>query len=149
MKRIPAFVFACVLLALCAGCGGAAQPEEETVSAALTKASDGYDVDLTRLSSTMVYSEVSNIMYNPDAYIGKTIRAKGTFKQNKGYYFVVINDATACCAQGLEFIWAGDHTFPDDYPAVDTEIIVSGTFDSYTEGDDVYYHIDNAALQTA
>ena len=97
----------------------------------------------------MVYSEVANIVANPTDYVGKTIRAKGQFKQNKGYYFIVINDATACCAQGLEFIWAGQHSFPEDYPQVDTEIIVTGTFEKYMEGEKEYYHINDATLQTA
>ena len=38
---------------------------------------DGIDVDLTKLSSTMVYSEVYNMMYTPDDYIGKTVKMKG------------------------------------------------------------------------
>ena len=37
------------------------------------------DVDLTVLSSTMVYAEVFNMMLSPDDYIGKTIRITGIF----------------------------------------------------------------------
>ena len=38
------------------------------------------DVDLTVLSSTMVYSEVYNMLYNdPAHYLGKTVKAKGNF----------------------------------------------------------------------
>ena len=32
------------------------------------------------------------------------------------YHACVIPDATACCAQGIEFTLAGDHRWPDDYP---------------------------------
>ena len=151
MKKALAFCMAAVLLALSAGCG-AAQPEApQTQAAAVSEAAAAadIDIDLLHLSSTMVYSEVSQIMTNPEAYVGKTIRAKGPFRQNNGYYFVLISDATACCAQGIEFIWAGQHRFPDDYPDVNTEIVVTGTFDSYMEGENRYYHIDNAALETA
>ena len=36
------------------------------------------DVDLTVLSSTMVYSEVYNMLYNdPAHYLGKTVKARG------------------------------------------------------------------------
>ena len=44
-----------------------------------TQGTDGVDVDLTRLSSTMVYSEVYNMMYTPGDYIGKTIKMTGQF----------------------------------------------------------------------
>ena len=148
MKKVFALIMALTLFALSAGCGAA--PKQE-VSAEVTEAAAAatIDIDLAEMSGTMVYSEVSQIMSDPEAYIGKTIRAKGPFKQNGGYYFVLINDATACCAQGLEFVWAGDHTYPNDYPDVDTEIIVTGKFNSYMEGEDKYYHLENAALETA
>ena len=151
MKKGFALLLAVTLCALCAGCGGAdKQTAAETeVTANVTEAAASIDIDLTEMSSTMVYSEVANIMATPENYIGKTLRVKGPFKQNQGYYFVLISDATACCAQGLEFIWAGDHTFPNDYPAVDTEVVVTGTFESYMEGEKKYYHINNASLETA
>ena len=37
------------------------------------------DVDLTTLSSTMVYSEVYNMMTAPSDYIGKNVKMKGNF----------------------------------------------------------------------
>ncbi len=37
------------------------------------------DVDLTQLSSTMVYSEVYNMINTPEDYIGKTVKMSGTF----------------------------------------------------------------------
>lgn len=43
-----------------------------------TQSTDVVDVDLTRLSSTMVYSEVYNMMTVPGDYIGKTIKNDGT-----------------------------------------------------------------------
>jgi hypothetical protein len=44
-----------------------------------------------------------------------------------------IADATTCCSQGLEFIWNGDHVYPDDYPADGTEIELVGVFGTYEE----------------
>ena len=63
------------------------------------------DIDLTALSSTMVYSEVYNMMTAPSDYIGKNVKMKGAFSYyqdpNTGneYYACIIQDATACCAQ--------------------------------------------------
>ena len=114
--------------------------------------SNNLDVDLTKLSSTMVYSEVYNMMYTPDDYIGKTVKMKGQFSyyedpETKAQYFAcIIADATACCSQGLEFILSGEHTYPNDYPEVDSEITVTGTFETYKENGSQYCRLKNATL---
>jgi translation initiation factor 1 (eIF-1/SUI1) len=106
------------------------------------------DVDLTSLSSTMVYAEVYNMMINPEEYIGKTIKISGQyyaswFEETEQYYHgVIISDATACCSQGLEFIWDDNtHTYPDEYPEDYTEVEIIGVFDSYEELGSTYYYI--------
>lgn len=114
--------------------------------------SDGIDVDLTALSSTMVYSEVYNMMVAPADYLGKTVKMSGAFnyyhdEAADNYYFAcIIKDATACCAQGIEFELAGDHRFPEDYPEVDAVITVIGVFDTYQEGEYTYCTLRNAQL---
>lgn len=116
------------------------------------QSADGIDVDLTKLSSTMVYSEVYNMMVSPDNYTGKTVKMKGQFAyyedpETKAQYFAcIIADATACCSQGLEFILTGDHTYPNDYPELGSEITVTGTFEVYTESGFQYCGLVNATL---
>ena len=103
------------------------------------------DIDLTTLSSTMVYSQVADMMYTPEKYVGQIVKAKGLFSvyhdesKNKDYFAVLIQDATACCAQGLEFVWEGDHVYPDDYPEAGKEITVMGKFNTYQEDDGATY----------
>ena len=108
-------------------------------------------MDLTQLSSTMVYSEVYNMMCSPEEYIGKRVRMHGTFACAQGkdrYYFAcLIADATACCSQGIEFITKDQRKYPDDYPAKDTEITVVGVFDTYYEGSDRYCQLVDAVLE--
>ncbi|WP_313152462.1 hypothetical protein [Lacrimispora sp.] len=106
----------------------------------------GTDIDLTKLSSTMVFSEVYNMMISPEEYAGKTIKADGIFQvyqdsKNKNFYALVIADATACCQQGLELIWDGDLTYPDDYPEEESEIEITGVFQSYVEEGNTYYYV--------
>ena len=106
------------------------------------------DVDLTTLSSTMVYSEVFNMMSNPENYLGKRVKMAGSFatyhddNTGKDYYACIIKDATACCAQGIEFTLSGDHP----YPREGEEICVEGIFDTYTEGENVYCTLDSAVM---
>ena len=137
------------------------QPTEEESQKATSdpvQSTDGIDVDLTKLSSTMVYSEVYNMMYSPDDYIGKTIKMEGQFAiyqatdetgaliPDQIYFACVIADATACCSQGLEFILAGEHTYPDDYPELGNEITVTGTFELYEEGGFQYCRLADAEM---
>ena len=104
-------------------------------------------IDLTVLSSTMIYAEVYNIMAHPNEYMGKTIKMSGPYYASYYevtdlyYHYVVIEDATACCQQGLEFKWNGEHKFPDDYPDESTKIEVTGVFSSYDELGRTYYYI--------
>jgi len=102
------------------------------------------DVDLTILSSTMVYAEVFNMMSNPDEYIGKTVKANGPYATSafEGgiYHFVLVEGIDSCCPEGLMFIWNGDHSYPDDYPKEMTMIEIIGVFGSYDGFDFPYYY---------
>ena len=116
------------------------------------------DVDLTVLSSTMVYSEVYNMLYfYPEDYYGKTVKANGIFaiyqmvvdgvtQPDPVAYACIIADATACCAEGMEFVLEGDYTYPDDYPELGAEITVIGEFQSYEDNGMTWYHLVNARL---
>lgn len=134
------------------------QPAEKKSEAAPTtsnpaQSADGIDVDLTKLSSTMVYSEVYNTMVSPDNYTGKTLKMNGAFayyedsETKKQYFACIIADATACCSQGLEFILTGDHTYPNDCPELGSEIMVTGTFEIYTESGFQYCRLKDATIE--
>ena len=101
-------------------------------------------VDLTALSSTMVYAEVFAMMSSPEDYVGKTVKMQGIFSKGQLYaagslndggtvFACVIQDATACCAQGIPFELAGDHTYPQDYPELGDTITVVGTFEIHEQ----------------
>ena len=119
-------------------------------SAAAASRGDGlYDVDLTVMNSTMVYSEVLQMMQAPEGFLGKRVKMAGTLAiyegKDRNYYACLIADATACCAQGIEFLWAGDHA-PEDYPPYGAEITVTGIFDTYQEGAIEYCQLIDAEL---
>ena len=129
------------------------EPEQTQTSA------DGVDVDLTVLSSTMVYSEVYNMLYfYPEDYYGKNVKMTGQFNvyqwvDESGVvadmpvaYACIISDATACCAEGMEFVLKDDLAYPDDYPELGAEIIVIGEFQSYEENGMTWHHLVNARL---
>lgn len=109
------------------------------------------DLDLTVLGSTMVYPKVYDMMQYPSSYIGKTVRMRGQFAvaegKDRNYYACLIADATACCSQGIEFVLPESYRYPQDYPALGTEITVVGVFDVYTEGKQQYCQLLDATLE--
>ncbi len=108
------------------------------------------DIDLTKMSSTMVYSEVSNMMTNPGDYEGKTVKMSGSFSVYEGeqrvYFACIIADATACCSQGIEFLLKNERKYPEEYPTLGQEITVIGEFETYFEGSNRYCQLKDALI---
>ncbi|MCR4610477.1 MAG: hypothetical protein K5644_01115 [Lachnospiraceae bacterium] len=124
----------------------------DTKNSTAKSSTDGIDVDLTTLSSTMVYGEVYNMMMTPEKYIGKIIKMKGTFSvyhddsKNKDYFACIVQDATACCSQGLEFETTEEFTYPQDFPNAGEQVCVVGVFDTYKEDNTNYVTLRKARL---
>ncbi|MBQ9890393.1 MAG: hypothetical protein IJM39_03185 [Firmicutes bacterium] len=143
MKRLLSLILCLAMVLTFAGCGKSGKNKEPESSV---------DVDLTVLSSTMVYSEVYNMITNPGNYKGKTVKMSGPFATyhddatSKDYFACIIQDATACCSQGIEFVLAGNYKYPDDYPELGDTICVAGEFDTYIEGNYTYCTLRNARL---
>lgn len=166
MKKVNAFIICFIALLSFTACSqtennNAGMSENNNLTATSnyieqteeTKSnSENIDIDLTKLSSTMIYSEVSNMMIYPDEYKGKRVKMRGMFNlytdeaTNKNYYACVIADATACCQQGLEFNPKDKYKYPDDFPAPYEEIEVIGEFQTYQEGELTYFHLVNADM---
>ena len=123
-----------------------AKKEEATPSEAASKPNEVYDkidIDLTTMSSDMVYSTVYQMMYEPDDFVGKVVKMSGAYYPSwydatqQYYHYVIIKDATACCQQGMEFVWGdGSHVYPDEYPAEQTEVEVVGVYELYKDNPD-------------
>ena len=156
MKKLFCLLLAALLLCTLAACG-----HEDTAQKPAAEDAEGtsaVDIDLTALSGIMVYSEVNSMISFPDNYIGKTVKMQGQFTiyqatdesgafiPDKMFFACMIADATACCAQGLEFALAGEPVYPDDYPELGAEITVIGEFQSYEENGMTWYHLVNARL---
>ena len=156
MKKILCVLLITLTLVPFAACGG-----ENTAQKPAAEDAEGtaaVDIDLTALSGIMVYSEVNSMISFPDKYIGKTVKMQGQFTiyqatdengafiPDKMFFACMIADATACCAQGLEFAFAGRPVYPDEYPELGAEITVVGTFEWYEEDGCRYYRLGNAAF---
>ena len=115
---------------------------------------ENIDVDLTTMNATMVYSEVNNMLSSPSSYIGKIVKMEGPFipfdSTNPDYCYpaIVIRDATACCASGIEFLLYGvprcSKAGGNGYPLYNEEATIVGRFETYLEGTDMYVHLVDA-----
>lgn len=127
--------------------------DEERAKAmkAAAASTEGVDFDLTKLSGVMIYSQVFDMVANPDNYKGKIIRNEGNYGEyyddetDKLYRACVIPDATACCQQGIEFVLKDDSNAEEDL-VVGLPVSVQGSFDTYYEGKVQYCTLRNAEL---
>ena len=93
----------------------------------------------------MIYSQIFNMLIMPEEYVDKTIKVKGAFEiypNENGeidFFTLTVMDATACCKEGIDFIWAGNHTYPNDYPKEGQEITITGTYRVATLDGDISY----------
>ena len=111
------------------------------------------DIDLTKMSSTMVYSMVFQMVTEPKKFVGKTIKMKGAFSSyqdeetGRRFFGCVIKDALACCSQGIAFELAKPRKFPNEYPSEGSSITIVGTFEFEKEEDGIGFPIiKNAKL---
>ncbi len=112
MKRILTAAFSAMLLLT--GCGN---PTEDSV------------MDLTALNKTMQYSQVNQMIYEPDSYIGQTVQICGEYYKGNHNAIIRVLDEQACCAAEISF-------FPADESAFEgienfSEITVRGVFGTY------------------
>lgn len=154
--RLLRIMLLAILVLAISGCSGKTDSEQnpsedtgesqETEQQTDEEENETVDIDLTQFSSTVVYSEVYNMMLTPEEYAGQTVRMKGPLTafmdddQSQIYTAVFISDATACCQQGFEFVWEG-HEYPNDFPELGTEITVTGVFELYERDGAEYPHL--------
>ena len=110
------------------------------------------DLDLTKFSSVMTYSSLMNILADPSAFIGKVIKLNGKFEAfhddetGNDYFGVTVSDTSACCVTGLDFVLKDTRKYPEDYPKNGETITVSGRFEMYREGEEVFCRLVDAEI---
>ena len=98
-------------------------------------------MDLSDMSYTMAYAQVYSMVMAPKRHQGETLKIQGSYYgfQSEGgqdVHLILIIDDAGCCEVGMEFQLTGTHTWPEDYPANNSIIRLTGLMD-------VIYHGDN------
>lgn len=110
-----------------------------------------FDYDLTQMSSTVVYSQITDMTMVPEEYAGKTIKMEGRFEiygdpdKEDPYMGCIVNDATACCSVGLRFVLTDDYTSAD-FPLNGSDIIITGVFETYEYQECTFGEVQNAQM---
>ena len=140
-NRLFIVLILCLIFILTAGCSAEKSPGKGSNAEA-----SEIDIDLLELGYMMAYAQFMDMIDKPNNYLGKTVRVKGPYgyyyseTTDMYYHYVMIMDNAACCLLNVEFILNGDHIYPDDYPEDDTEIEVTGIFESFERaGFTIYY----------
>ncbi len=130
------------------------QPVVSTPSTGSGTATTGkVDLDLTKMSATMIYSTMFDMLVMPEDYVEKNIKVSGWFETYTDpqtaelYYAVVVPDATACCQQGLEFVWLGEHSYPADFPDIGADITVTGVYKLIENNGITYNYLEASKVE--
>ncbi|MGJ4849635.1 hypothetical protein ACH6CV_05230 [Bacillota bacterium Meth-B3] len=155
MKKAIAWVMLMTALLL-SGCGrqdtppaapttppeGAAMIPEVVEAPAVAEPS--IDIDLTKMGKTSAYAYLVNILGAPDDYVGRRIRLKGIADESyldetdTTYHYIVVTDASSCCAQGVEYVLSSQDA---SHPAPGAWFEISGIFERYEEDGTPYFHV--------
>lgn len=125
--------------------------EQESIDLSTLAGEGGVDVDLTKLSSTMVYSVVFDMLTRASEYMGKKVRMIGLMssyydeEKDTTYYACIVQDATACCSQGIEFEVSDE--MKESLPEDNSIITVVGTYDLYEDDGYNYAILRDAVLE--
>ncbi|MBR5922370.1 MAG: hypothetical protein IKZ59_01110 [Clostridia bacterium] len=108
------------------------------------------DIDLTAMDSNMVTATVNDFYANPENYIGKIIKARGTFDvyeaETRNYYLCVMTDPTGCCSPSVEFLLKNERKYPDEFPAKNETVTVIGEFETYLEDGKKYCQLKDSLI---
>mgnify|MGYP007110401609 FL=1 len=117
------------------------------------KADGQVDYDLSSMGPDMVYATIYQMMIDPKSYVGKSFKVTGNYyssysKENDQYYhFCMVKDAAACCAQGLELLWADESmNRHENCPDEEALVTVEGVFETYEEGQNTYGRLKDVRL---
>ncbi len=109
-------------------------------------------IDLSAVSRSTAYAELSFLAYEPSLYVGKTIRLTGSFTSaydeelGETFYGCEIADVTACCRQGLDFAAAPAYAALVAELSQGEKITVQGVFERYELQGITLYRLGGAQI---
>lgn len=138
------------LLSVLTACAANPAPEIASEPPAVTQAQSeerpraDVDIDLTTLSSTVVFSQLYNMLVDPTPYLGTAVRMSGIYiVYSDGSRACLISDEGGCCQEGVHFALREGIPYPEE----NSLVTVVGTFGTYYINDVLYCRIYDAILE--
>ncbi len=121
---------------------------EQSVSAEDGASGSDVNFDFTQMSSTLVYAQVYDFITNANDYVDKSFRVQGQFQSatlddGSEICFIVVNDATGCCPQGIEVRLSEGAEKPENGSIV----LVDTVAGSYEYGDMYYGYMQIESME--
>lgn len=108
------------------------------------------DYDLTNMNYNMLSAITFEMLVEPEKYTDKTVKISGQFytevENDIRYYSVIIWDATLCCPAGMDFIPPDTMSFPEDFPAEEAQITVTGILRENAEDGNLLFYASSVEL---
>ncbi|MCR4707291.1 MAG: hypothetical protein K5746_05015 [Clostridiales bacterium] len=91
------------------------------------RAEQDVDVDLSACSRGITYAQMMQVCRSPEDYDGKLFRLKGKFNYSEEHDLarIIFSDNTGCCETVLVFEAADELAFPEDYPPLWGNIMIT------------------------
>ncbi len=100
------------------------------------------DVDFSTMNYNILAGVTFDLLVTPEKYVNKRAKISGyfyhSFYEDREYFSVIIWDNTGCCPAGLDFIPPKEMNYPEDFPADEEKITVTGVFKFSEEGNKDY-----------
>ena len=142
MKKIllTALICAALLSAFCA------VAEETPPGQALSERT--VDLDLSDFPANISFAQMTQALREPEEYLGKILRLRGRFNYGEQTQrsTVIIGDRSGCCEVSMEFECAEARAYPEEYPALYAEFIVTGRFEAFEREGETLFRLADAEL---
>ncbi len=90
-------------------------------------AEQAVDLDLSAANRAITYAQMIQVCNSPADYDGMIFRVKGKFNYSELHNLarIIFSDNTGCCELALVFQPAQALTYPDDYPPLYGDIVMT------------------------
>lgn len=107
--------------------------------ASSVEGAENIDIDLSEVNAIVAFSQISNMYAEPWNYVGAVIRVRGIldhYESEDGQRrdMIVVQDAAACCGQGIEIVWGSEMSQSEPEAGCGKEVTATGRFELYQEG---------------
>ena len=148
LLKLISLIILCAAMLFCAACGNKTEATESDTSSK-TSSNVKFDYDFTKMGQSVAYSQLVDFMNDQPSFEGKTVKITGDYYAQPSedgkntYYYIILNDTTACCSAYIEFLTENGVDYPAKSSNPDSgdivQITASGKIGSYDEYGQKYY----------